>query len=226
MSQSGVLNTGSSGFPVEFIAGNSGGNVPPNGSGVITFTGSNATGINIVGTPGTNSLLASGIAASQVQVGTLRFATNAEADAVTDATIGISPSTLGYTLARPPAIGSVTPNAATFLALTANGLFTTLGGMIFKGIAIIAADYVVNTTDYYLIVTSTAAPRTITLPAAPTNGTTFELKDASNAAATNNITIVVSGGAAIEFSTSYIINENGGAVKLVYISSTSSYYVM
>lgn len=56
MSQSGIISdTGSN--DISFLAGNSGGNVGPNGSGVINVVGSG--GITITGNPATNTLTAS-----------------------------------------------------------------------------------------------------------------------------------------------------------------------
>lgn len=62
---------------VQFLAGNSGGNVPPNGSGVINVLGDNTQGIDIVGNAGTSTLTVSGINASDTQKGVASFhATN------------------------------------------------------------------------------------------------------------------------------------------------------
>lgn len=62
--------------------------------------------------------------------------------------------------------------------------------------------------DYYVGVTSTAAPRTITLPAAR-DGRVIIVKDQSGAAGTNNITVVPASGT-IDGAANYVINSNYG----------------
>jgi len=91
-----------------------------------------------------------------------------------------------------------------------------------------ATSYTILVTDYYIGVTSTAAARTITLPAASacfdsTNnvGMTFIVKDESNAAATNNITVTRAGSDTFTGgATSTVINTNGGVVWVMAISTT------
>jgi hypothetical protein len=57
MSQQGALTTGGSGGAVvETLTGNVGGAVGPDGSFNINIIGNNATGINVIGMPGTNTL--------------------------------------------------------------------------------------------------------------------------------------------------------------------------
>jgi len=85
---------GSGGSGVNSLTGNSGGAVPADGSDNINVVGSNVTGINIVGNPGTNTLTASGIASSSTQVGTTRFATNAETAAQASATVALTPGSI------------------------------------------------------------------------------------------------------------------------------------
>lgn len=69
-------------------------------------------------------------------------------------------------------------------------------------------------------VTSTAAPRTITMPATANleSGDIFIVKDASNACAVNNITIVAFSGATYTFggAANYVMNVNGQVVWLQY----------
>ncbi len=57
MSQAGVSSFNSSGGAVvEFLEGNSGGPVPPDGSHIIHVVGTATNGINVVGSPGTSTL--------------------------------------------------------------------------------------------------------------------------------------------------------------------------
>lgn len=87
-----------------------------------------------------------------------------------------------------------------------------------------AISYTALTTDFIVGVTSTAAARTITLPAAATAvvGCIYVIKDESGAAATNNITVDGNGSETIDGATTYVINTNYGAVCL-YTDGTAWY---
>jgi len=72
-----------------------------------------------------------------------------------------------------------------------------------------AISYNVLITDYGVGVTSTAAPRSIVLPVTGSvSGQSWEIKDLSGAAITNNITITAEGGALIDNAASLLINGN------------------
>lgn len=77
-----------------------------------------------------------------------------------------------------------------------------------------AISYQALITDVIIGVTSTAAARTITLPAIATTtvGQIFIVKDESNAAGTNNITI--QGDANINGAATLVINANSGSARL------------
>ena len=76
--------------------------------------------------------------------------------------------------------------------------------------------YSILATDHVIGVTSTAAPRTLTLPASGrVAGMTFVIKDESGGAATNNIT-VQGNGANIDGAASHVINTNYGFVALYW----------
>lgn len=85
---------GNSTGDLDTLTGNSGGAVGADGAGNIDILGSTATGINIVGTPGTNSFSVDGIASSTTQVGTVELATDAETIAGTDPDRAVVPSSL------------------------------------------------------------------------------------------------------------------------------------
>ena len=76
-------------------------------------------------------------------------------------------------------------------------------------------------TDYYIGVTNTAAARTITLPTTgitalePSRGQVFIIKDESNAASINNITITPNGGT-IDGAASKVIAVNGGSYQIFF----------
>ena len=126
MSQSGALTTSGSGAPpVETVTGNSGGPVGPDGSFNLTLVGNNTSGINIVGTPGTNTLTVVGIQATTTQRGTSELATSAEAIAGTDTANALTSSNLtaklGVQTLHGLPIGAGTAAALTWTAAPTNG---------------------------------------------------------------------------------------------------------
>lgn len=91
-----------------------------------------------------------------------------------------------------------------------------------------AGNYTILITDpTYIGVTSTAAPRTITLPAASAvpAGKTFTVKDESGAAVTNNITVSRAGSDTIDGATTKVINTNYGGVTL-YSDGVSKWFTV
>lgn len=97
MSQSGVLTVQTSGAPVvETLTGNSGGPVAPDGSHNINILGNNASGINVVGNPGTHTLSVVAYQATTAQQGTVFLATNAQATARTDTFNALTSSNIPY----------------------------------------------------------------------------------------------------------------------------------
>lgn len=75
--------------------------------------------------------------------------------------------------------------------------------------------YAVLATDEVISVGTTASAPTITLPASPTTGDTYVIKDANGNAAARNINI--SGGAnLIDVSTTYVISANYGVATVVF----------
>lgn len=98
MSQSGVMSFDTTKNFLQTLTGNSGGAVPPDGSGNINLLGNNGTGINIVGTPLSNLLTVIGLASTEVQVGTVRLATAAETTTATSQTLAVDPAGLNTRL--------------------------------------------------------------------------------------------------------------------------------
>lgn len=98
----------------------------------------------------------------------------------------------------------------------------TAGGVSILGRRATAVDTAIVSTDYLIAVTSTAAPRTITLPDATTLpvAQSFCIVDESGGAATNNITIATVGGQTINGATSFIMDNDYGSVEL-YTSGTN-----
>ena len=98
----------------------------------------------------------------------------------------------------------------------------TAGGVSILGRRATAVDTAIVSTDYLIAVTSTAAPRTITLPDATTLpvAQSFCIVDESGGAATNNITIATVGGQTINGAASFLIDNDYGSVE-VYTSGTN-----
>lgn len=112
-------------------------------------------------------------------------------------------------------------NQPSFGATTARFAAWINGGLIHK-ITEQAANYTVTVGDYYVGITSTAAARTVTLPATvPQTGWTCVVKDESGGAATNNIT-VGGGGVNIDGAANFVINTNYGVVR-IYSNGTQYY---
>ncbi|HJU23895.1 MAG TPA: hypothetical protein VJ891_15420 [Casimicrobiaceae bacterium] len=86
------------------------------------------------------------------------------------------------------------------------------------------ASYAASTTDFWIDVNFAGAVA-LTLPTAPVGGTTFFLKDASGAAATNNITINAGSGDSIEGSSSTVIKVNYGFRAFLYNATTHNWEV-
>lgn len=70
--------------------------------------------------------------------------------------------------------------------------------------------------DDLMIDVNVSQATTLTLPSSATIGTNFIIKDTSNNASTNNITVTASAGTTIEGSATKIINTNYGVLKLIY----------
>lgn len=84
-----------------------------------------------------------------------------------------------------------------------------------------ATSYTATKDDYYIGVTNTAAPRTITLPALDSvpEWIQFVVKDESGGAGANNITIDGDGAETIDGAATKVINTNYGAVRLTRSST-------
>jgi hypothetical protein len=90
-------------------------------------------------------------------------------------------------------------------------------------ITAVTTNVTLTTASPYVILVNGAAPVTITLPAVPVTGEAFKIKDISNAAVTNNITINRNGKNVDGAAADALINTSGGAIELVYDGSASWY---
>lgn len=90
-----------------------------------------------------------------------------------------------------------------------------------------ATDLTVAANNDYVGVTSTAAARTITLPAAASYGIgrVLVIKDESGAAGTNNITAQRAGSDTIDGATSKAISSNYGSLTL-YCDGVSKWFTI
>lgn len=98
------------------------------------------------------------------------------------------------------------------------GVINTVSGRVVKTTVPGAYPYTTLTTDYVILV-DTSAARTINLIAAPVTGTTYRIKDDVGTAAANNITVTPNAGT-IDGAASYVINTNWGSIDIVH-SGTS-----
>ncbi len=103
---------------------------------------------------------------------------------------------------------------------TAGGRFFTTGGVVRKVRVVTAAGAVtVATTDDVVSVNkTTGAATTVNLPATPTTGQTYVIKDGKGDAATNNITVTPAAGN-IDGAATYVMTGNYQAVTLTYTGS-------
>ncbi len=84
-----------------------------------------------------------------------------------------------------------------------------------------SGDTNVAASDYFIAISNTAAPRTVTLPstAVVTVGRVIIVKDTSNNAGTNNITIARNGASIDGALADAVINTNRGIWRAIYTSS-------
>ena len=80
-----------------------------------------------------------------------------------------------------------------------------------------ASPYTVLSTDYYLSVDASGGAVTLRLPNAPTNYTTYIIKDRGGNAGTNNITVTTPGGAVnIDGATSFVMNTAYESITVLF----------
>ena len=192
---------------VETISGNSGGAVGPNAMFNIDLLGDNTTGLNVVGNPGTSTLTIFGIASSSTQIGTTRYATNAEAAAQTINNAALTPSNITSMFSVNPLPSSQggtslsSPAAHQLMVTNGSSPFTLLGvasnGQI--PIGSIGSNPVlanITSTDGTIVITN--GPGTIDLAAA--SGVSWSTITANQALAIEHGYICVSPGGALTLS--------------------------
>lgn len=89
-----LVGTGPGVTSVDFLTGNSGGQVAADAAFNINVIGDNTSGINSIGNLAPNTLTIFGLPSSTTQIGTTRYATNAEAAAQSSGTVALTPSNI------------------------------------------------------------------------------------------------------------------------------------
>jgi hypothetical protein len=164
---------GPGGTTAQFLTGNDGIPVPSDSGFNINVIGDNSTGINDTGNVGTNTLTIHGLASSTTQVGTTRYATNAEAAAQTIGTAALTPANITSLFSTNPVpssqggTGLSSPAAHQLIVTEGSSAYTALGvatnGQIPIGST--ASDPVLATITAGTGVTITNGPGTITISA-------------------------------------------------------------
>lgn len=118
-----------------------------------------------------------------------------------------------------------------YIALAGTNVFTGhnsfQNGLTYKvRVVQTSGTVVVTTADYIVAVNKTVAANTaVSLPASPSQGDTYVLKDDRGDANTHNITITPASGN-IDGSSTYVISTSYGAVWLTYEAVTPQWMVM
>ena len=220
--------TGSGAPPVETISGNDGTPVGPN---PVTFNlslvGNNATGINIGGNPGTFTLTVSGIPSSTTQVGTTRYATNAEAAAQTIGTAALTPSNITSLFSTHPlpssqgGTGLSSPAAHSLIVTEGSSAFTVLGvaGNGELPIGSIGSDPVLATLTAGAGISITNGPGSITITST-TDTAVWQTITASQTLAVSNGYICISPGGALALLLP-AVSSIGNVIEVVLDGATS-----
>jgi hypothetical protein len=97
------------------------------------------------------------------------------------------------------------------------GVSRLMNGVAVKRTEVESANYDVITEDFLIsYISISGGGNTVTLPAAANPQQIFYIKDESNSASTNNITIDVDGGGDIDFNASVTISADCGVAKVYY----------
>lgn len=225
MSQGGAnSSSGSGGNPIETLTGNSGGPVGPDGAMNIDILGNNATGIDVVGTPGSNLLTVIGLSSSTTQIGTIAIATDAETIAGVDSTEAVVPSSLaaklGTQIQHALPIGNTTSGAFNWtnagtdgqLVIAATGANPAFASLTSAG----------NT------IAITPGANTLNIEAGATTATTYTCDAGSAVPVANILTVVGSGGITTSGagSTITIVGTSEQIIPVTALTNLSSPYIV
>jgi hypothetical protein len=124
-------------------------------------------------------------------------------------------------------LSSIPNSALTNSAITVNGSAVSLGGSVTivtgPASSTVSSNITLVANNKYFV--STAAARTLTLPASASVGDAIEIYDATGTAATYNITVAPNSLKINGSVQSYIIDVNGAATTLTYTGSTYGWKV-
>lgn len=106
--------------------------------------------------------------------------------------------------------------------LDINGRLEWRDGLVTTNLRISAGNITVAVTDY--IIVKTANGGTITLPSTAATGQMFRIKDGSLNASSSNITVATAGSELIDGAATYVINQDGEAIDVVF--EGANYYIL
>lgn len=132
----------------------------------------------------------------------------------------------GVTLQQIPAEGTINDSV---LVRASDGVVKTVSGAALGdnnniyAKTVVTGNTVLTTGSTYVQLINSSSPITITLPAVPTDGMAFKIKDASSCALENNIT-VAGNSVSIDGSPNALINTDFGALELMYDSGLNAWF--
>lgn len=186
---------------VDFVTGNSGGEVAADSGYNINILGDNASGLNTIGNLSPNTLTIFGLASTTTQVGTTRYATNAESAAQSIGTAALTPANITslfsthYLPSSQGGTGLSSPAAHSLIVTNGSSPYTVLGvasnGQI--PIGSIASDPVLNTITAGSGISIANGPGTITISSV-TGTLAWNVISASQTLAVENGYVCVSPG--------------------------------
>jgi len=196
---------------VDFLTGNSGGQVAADAGFNIFVLGDNASGIDTIGNLSPNTLTIFGLASSTTQVGTTRYASNAEAAAQTIGTAALTPSNITSLFSTSPlpsaqgGTGLSSPAAHQLIVTNGSSAYTPLGvasnGQI--PIGSIGSNPVLAAITQGTGITVTNGPGTITIASTVTGGITAISGDSgTTSASTISLLATATVGSSVNFAAS------------------------
>lgn len=187
---------------VDFLTGNTGGQVSADAGFNIFVLGDNASGITTVGNLAPSTLTIFGLPSTTTQIGTTRYATNAEAAAQTETAAALTPSNITSMFSTFPlpasqgGTGLSSPAAHQLMVTNGTSPFTLLGVAANGALPIgsVGSDPVLNTITPGSGITIVNGPGTITI-SSTTGSLTWTVISASQTLAVENGYICGGGGA-------------------------------
>ncbi len=192
---------GSGAGQIETLTGNSGGAVGPDVTFNLNLLGNNTQGINIVGSPGTNTLTVAGLNASTSQIGVQANSSNVQAAAQSSAILSLTPSNItsmfsvSYLPSSQGGTGLSSPAAHSLIVTSGSSPYTPLGVATNGQIPIgsLASDPVLATITPSTGISITNGPGTITIAATGTVPILFTEDSGTAAPSSNNLNLLGSG---------------------------------